>query len=157
MRRFFLAPFYSSQADVHCSTSSAGKVAEIKLKVKEYQSKFAVEKRAEVSELQAVTAVTGKKTVQVYWNVIQSGTATSQGNIPASAISSQIAVLNRDYGNYGFNFVLAATKPVTNAGWFNNASRTSIASISRPVEAAPSSIPTATDYISPSHDARSLR
>jgi hypothetical protein len=91
----------------------AVKVAEIQQKIKAHKATLAVEK--------AVTAVTGKKNVQVYWNVIQSGTQVSQGNIPAAAIASQISVLNRDYGSYGFGFTLASTNRVTNAGWFNNA------------------------------------
>ena len=99
----------------------AVKVAEIQQKIKAHKATLAVEKRAEMSDLQAVTAVTGKKNVQVYWNVIQSGTQVSQGNIPAAAIASQISVLNRDYGSYGFGFTLASTNRVTNAGWFNNA------------------------------------
>lgn len=38
--------------------------------------------------------------------------AVSQGNVPASQISAQIATLNKDYANYGFQFVLAGTDTV---------------------------------------------
>ncbi|KAK4054202.1 hypothetical protein OIV83_001228 [Microbotryomycetes sp. JL201] len=68
-----------------------------------------------------VTYVTGTKTIQVYFHVIRSGTSLSQGNVPSSQLSNQIAVLNDNYANSGFQFVLAGTDYTTNSDWFNNA------------------------------------
>ncbi|KAH7345493.1 metalloprotease [Rhizoctonia solani] len=60
-------------------------------------------------------------TIPVYWHVIQSGTAVSQGNIPDSQITNSINVLNADYAGTGLTFTLAGTDRTTNANWFNRA------------------------------------
>jgi hypothetical protein len=57
-------------------------------------------------------------TIQVYWHVIRSGTATNQGNIPDSQITSSINVLNAAYANTGWQFQLAATDRTTNSSWY---------------------------------------
>jgi hypothetical protein len=58
-------------------------------------------------------------TINVYFHVINNGTGISNGDVPDSMISSQIAVLNAAYGTWGWNFALAATDRTTNATWFN--------------------------------------
>ncbi|MBK6886057.1 MAG: zinc metalloprotease [Tetrasphaera sp.] len=55
-------------------------------------------------------------TVPVYFNVITSG---AQGNVTATRINKQMAVLNNAYKTAGFTFKLMAVKRVSNATWFN--------------------------------------
>ena len=57
-------------------------------------------------------------TIPVYWHVIRSGTAASQGNISDSQIASQISVLNGAYASTGWQFSLVATDRTTNASWY---------------------------------------
>jgi len=62
--------------------------------------------------------------VPVYWHVIRSGTAVSQGNISDASIASQIDVLNKaNNGSTGgantqITFKLMSTDRTTNATWF---------------------------------------
>ncbi len=62
--------------------------------------------------------------VPVYWHVIRSGTAVSQGNITDAAIASQIDVLNKaNNGSTGgantqITFKLMSTDRTTNSTWF---------------------------------------
>lgn len=56
--------------------------------------------------------------INVYWHVIRSGTATSQGNIPDSQIANQISVLNSAYAGTGWSFNLVSTDRTTNASWY---------------------------------------
>ncbi|QRV75730.1 extracellular metalloprotease [Ceratobasidium sp. AG-Ba] len=60
-------------------------------------------------------------TIQVYWHVIQSGTALTQGNIPTSQITASISALNSHYSGSGLTFTLAAADRTSNANWFNYA------------------------------------
>ncbi len=57
-------------------------------------------------------------TIPVYWHVIRSGTAASQGNIPDSQITAQINVLNAAYASWGWSFNLVATTRTTNSSWY---------------------------------------
>ncbi|KAF8607501.1 Metalloprotease [Ceratobasidium sp. AG-I] len=59
-------------------------------------------------------------TVSVYWHVIQSGTALTQGNIPDSQIAASISAMNTHYAGT-ISFVLAGTTRTTNANWFTSA------------------------------------
>ncbi|CAE6339127.1 unnamed protein product, partial [Rhizoctonia solani] len=59
--------------------------------------------------------------IPVYWHVVQSGTALSQGSIPTSQIADSIRVLNEDYAGTGLTFTLAGTDRTTNANWFQRA------------------------------------
>ncbi|KAG9027214.1 hypothetical protein FS837_004344 [Tulasnella sp. UAMH 9824] len=59
------------------------------------------------------------KNIQVYWHVIRSGDALSQGNIPNDQINNQIDVLNKACGPCGISFTLAGTDSTINADWFN--------------------------------------
>jgi hypothetical protein len=63
----------------------------------------------------AVEAVGG--VIPVYWHVIRSGTAVSQGNITDAQIASQISVLNAAYAGTGWSFNLVSTDRTTNATW----------------------------------------
>ncbi len=66
----------------------------------------------------------GDTTIQVYFHVINNGTAVANGNITDTMINNQIAVLNAAYSgatggvNTHFRFVLAATTRTTNATWY---------------------------------------
>jgi hypothetical protein len=62
-------------------------------------------------------AVTGG-TVDVYFHVINNGTGIANGDIPDSQIAAQINVLNNAYGQWGWQFRLAATDRTTNATWY---------------------------------------
>ncbi len=60
----------------------------------------------------------GSVNINVYAHVIRKGTGISNGDIPDSWISSQIAVLNAAYANTPFRFTLAATTRTTNSSWY---------------------------------------
>jgi hypothetical protein len=62
--------------------------------------------------------------INVYFHVIRTGTAVSQGNITAQMITDQIAVLNTAYAPWGWSFNLVATDRTTNSTWFNSDSGT---------------------------------
>lgn len=58
--------------------------------------------------------------INVYWHVVNSGTAASAGNISDGMINAQINVLNAAYAGTGFQFQLVSTDRTTNATWYNN-------------------------------------
>jgi hypothetical protein len=58
-------------------------------------------------------------TIPVYFHVIRSGNAASQGNVDDSQIASQIQVLNNAFAGTGWSFNLAATTRTTNSTWYN--------------------------------------
>jgi hypothetical protein len=57
-------------------------------------------------------------TINVYWHVINSGTSTSQGNIPQQQIDDSIDVLNAAYAAHGTQFNLVAVDRTTNSSWY---------------------------------------
>lgn len=57
-------------------------------------------------------------TINVYWHVINNGTALSNGNIPDSQITAQINVLNAAFNGYGWFFSLVLTDRTTNSSWY---------------------------------------
>lgn len=65
----------------------------------------------------AVAAATGG-VINVYFHVINKGTGIANGDVPASQITNQIAVLNAAYGPWGYSFNLASTDRTTNATWY---------------------------------------
>jgi Pregnancy-associated plasma protein-A len=65
---------------------------------------------------QAVTS----GTINVYFHVINNGTAVSNGNIPAQWITDQMNVLNAAYAGTGWSFNLVSTDRTTNATWYAN-------------------------------------
>ncbi len=65
---------------------------------------------------QAVTS----GTINVYFHVVNNGSATSNGNIPDSWITAQMNVLNAAYAATGWQFALAGTNRTTNATWYAN-------------------------------------
>ncbi len=71
----------------------------------------------------AIRNVTGG-TINVYWHVINNGSATANGNIPDSQITSQISVLNAAYASTGWQFNLTAVDRTTNASWYTCAGGT---------------------------------
>ncbi|TFK74484.1 metalloprotease [Pluteus cervinus] len=83
------------------------------------EEKAAAEARFQAN---AVTSLTNKATIDVYWHVIYAGDALEEGNITDSQIADQIAVLNHDYGPTGLSFNHVNTSRTLNADWFNSAS-----------------------------------
>ena len=77
------------------------------------------EKKAELSRSGNIANATGG-TINVYFHVIRSGTAVSQGNVPSSQINEQISVLNSAFAGTGWSFSLVSTDITTNSTWFNN-------------------------------------
>lgn len=71
------------------------------------------------------TRAGGVTTINVYWHVIRSGTATSQGNVSDATIASQISVLNAAYASSNFAFTLVSTDRTTNATWYTSSGGTS--------------------------------
>ncbi|KAG8895556.1 hypothetical protein FRC01_012315 [Tulasnella sp. 417] len=67
------------------------------------------------------TTAAATKNIKVYWHVIRSGNALTQGNIPTSQITNQISVMNRAYASCGISYTLAGTDWNTNANWFTSA------------------------------------
>jgi hypothetical protein len=65
---------------------------------------------------QAVTS----GTINVYFHVVNNGTAVSNGNIPAQWITDQMNVLNAAYAPTGWSFNLVSTDRTTNATWYAN-------------------------------------
>lgn len=69
-------------------------------------------------------ALPGSITIPVYWHVINKGAGYSNGDLSATQINSQIAVLNSAYAgstggvNTPFRFVLTAVDRTTNATWY---------------------------------------
>jgi hypothetical protein len=63
----------------------------------------------------------GPITIPVYFHVINTGPAVSQGNVPDSWITAQIDVLNAAFGSGAspFVFQLVATTRTTNATWYS--------------------------------------
>jgi hypothetical protein len=61
----------------------------------------------------------GSVIVPVWFHVIRTGTAVSQGNVPDGWISAQIQVLNDAFATTPFVFQLAGTTRTTNATWYN--------------------------------------
>ena len=58
----------------------------------------------------------GAKTVNVFFHVITNG---SQGNLTTTDLDKQIAVLNQDYGPWGYTFTRVGQDYTNNATWFN--------------------------------------
>ena len=63
------------------------------------------------------TTVTGG-TINVYFHVINNGTASANGNILDSVIANQLNVLNTAFAPAGWQFLLVATDRTTNATWY---------------------------------------
>jgi Pregnancy-associated plasma protein-A len=74
--------------------------------------------KVKAMEPASATAVTGG-VINVYVHVINKGTGIANGDVPASAITSQINVLNAAYASTGWSFNLVSTDRTTNATWFN--------------------------------------
>ena len=73
-------------------------------------------RRSALGSMAAAADLSG--TINVYWHVINKGTGISNGDIPASAITEQIDVLNTAYAASGWTFNLVATDRTTNATWY---------------------------------------
>ncbi|MEO8123125.1 MAG: zinc metalloprotease [Burkholderiales bacterium] len=57
-------------------------------------------------------------TIPVYWHVINNGSSPSNGDLPDSQITAQMAVLNAAYADSGFTLQLLAVTRTTNASWY---------------------------------------
>lgn len=80
----------------------------------------AAEAHFAANKVEAKVSKAAAATVSVYWHVIQSGTALTQGNIPDSQITASISAMNTHYAGT-ISFVLAGTTRTTNANWFTSA------------------------------------
>ncbi|KAJ7101271.1 metalloprotease [Mycena belliarum] len=60
-------------------------------------------------------------TLNIYFHVISKDSTLAGGNIPASQIADQVAVMNTAYAGTGITWILAGTTRTVNAGWFNSA------------------------------------
>jgi hypothetical protein len=60
----------------------------------------------------------GSVTVPVYFHVINKGTGIANGDVPMTAITNQIAVLNTAYSNTPFKFTLVSVGRTNNATWY---------------------------------------
>ena len=56
--------------------------------------------------------------IPVYWHVINKGTGSANGDIPASQITAQMNVLNAAYAGTGWSFSLVSTDRTTNSAWY---------------------------------------
>jgi hypothetical protein len=63
------------------------------------------------------TQVTGG-TIPVYFHVINNGSGIANGDVPDSAITGQIKVLNAAFASTGWSFSLVRTDRTTNASWY---------------------------------------
>jgi len=70
------------------------------------------------ASLRAATPSATGGTIDVYWHVIRSGGGIANGDVPASMIQDQIAVLNAAYAPWGWRFNLVSVDRTTNAAWF---------------------------------------
>jgi hypothetical protein len=82
---------------------------------KSMEADFAFRKSA----LGTITANASGGVVPVYFHVVSSGTALSQGNIPDSQVTAQINVLNAAFAGTGWSFSHVATTRTTNSTWYN--------------------------------------
>ena len=57
-------------------------------------------------------------TINVYFHVINKGNGIANGDVPATQINEQIAVLNQAWAGSGFTFQLAGVTRTTNATWY---------------------------------------
>ncbi|MDQ3636309.1 MAG: zinc metalloprotease [Acidobacteriota bacterium] len=57
--------------------------------------------------------------INVYFHVVNQGSTTADGNIPAQWITDQISILNAANAQYNFSFNLISTDRTTNATWYN--------------------------------------
>ena len=70
------------------------------------------------------TTVTGG-TIDVHVHIINKGTGRTNGDIPQSMVDDQIARLNTQYAEWGWQFNLASTDRTTNATWYTVTPNTS--------------------------------
>lgn len=76
------------------------------------------ENRLKKNDGTTVSSVTGG-TINVYFHVIRSGTAASQGNLSSTAINNQMTVLRNAFSSWGWTFNLVSTDYTTNSTWYN--------------------------------------
>jgi len=76
------------------------------------------EVEAYVAEHGLAAGLIAPRTIDVYFHVINNGTGIANGDIPATQISAQLAVLDDAFASSGFSFNLVATDRTTNASWY---------------------------------------
>ncbi|CCX15279.1 metalloprotease 1 precursor [Pyronema domesticum] len=74
----------------------------------------------EASSFSISEAVAAPIVVEVYFHVLRTGTAESQGNIPDQKLYDQLDVLNADYASAGISFKLLGITRTTNSAWYND-------------------------------------
>ncbi len=67
----------------------------------------------------------GSVTIPVYVHVINKGTGITNGDVPSTAITQQLSVLNSAFSNTPFVFSLVSVDRTTNATWFTAGPSTS--------------------------------
>jgi Pregnancy-associated plasma protein-A len=76
------------------------------------------------SGLGGVTQQATGGTINVYFHVINNGSGITNGDIPDSQITSQMAVLNAAFASTGWSFNLVSIDRTTNASWYTCAGGT---------------------------------
>jgi len=85
-----------------------------------------VEKMKAMAPASAGTANATGGVINVYFHVINQGTGVSNGDVPATQITSQMSVINAAYASTGWSFNLVATDRTTNSSWFNSCDKISV-------------------------------
>jgi len=81
------------------------------------EAAFSAEMESAGIDDQAVNSL--KATIPVYFHVIRSGLAASQGNVPDSQIKQQMDVLNKGFASTGISYYLKGIDRTTNLDWYN--------------------------------------
>lgn len=102
------------------STSGSGTLAPAALKRSCGTADLSESEKAQVEMTLAMqkSSQAPSAPINVYFHVINNGTATSNGNIPQQWIDDQMDVLNAAYAPHGFQFNLVSVDRTTNATWY---------------------------------------
>ena len=86
-------------------------------KIAAAEQDFAVRLNQAKKSGENISSVTGG-VINVYWHVVNNGTAVSNGNLSTQMINDQMNVLNAAYATWGWTFNLISTDRTTNSTWY---------------------------------------